>query len=168
MRIAPYILVALVCCWKISSTNVIVENNLDGVSKITLDETMKYMESMSGSRFLHAKDPDFIISMKFGPVPEYNRKGFIVLGFAHPGLAKCEITLSEDINPENPKHISGVDLSLVMMHEIGHCFGLSHDENDPTSIMYPSTEPEVQRVPYSLFRFFRDLNEARGVSFDYL
>ena len=47
----------------------------------------------------------------------------------------CRVVTIEDVN------ING--LQIILRHEFGHCLNLKHDEEDPTSIMFPDADGMV-------------------------
>lgn len=133
-----------------------IENKLDGTGRLVLNETIKYMEKSSDERFLSSQDPDLIITIVYGEMPRP-----MVLGFARPGVVECKIVLTKELDPDRPDR-NGYDLYLVLMHEIGHCFGLTHNYDDPLDLMYPESMPWIQRNPKTMAKFFDDLAEIRG------
>lgn len=59
------------------------------------------------------------------------------LGHAIPGKFSCKIELAIE---ENWVYDGGMKFRTTVLHEIGHCYGLEHD-NDINSLMYPSHNP---------------------------
>lgn len=67
-----------------------------------------------------------------GPWSEYPDR----VGYAQGYDDHCDIELSSELMD---KYTSILD--MVVLHELGHCFGLSHSDNS-NDIMYPETVPE--------------------------
>lgn len=153
----PYFAAAAFAIPKSHPTTAVVSNQLTGSGQIILEYTMNRMEEWSGSAFLHGKEPDLIISVRYGKLPNEKQ-----LAVASLRTGYCDITVHEDLAPDHPKYDKSQNMPLVLIHEIGHCFGLPHD-NDPSSVMFYASMPWKQLNQDSFRRFFEKLNRHRGV-----
>jgi len=158
VSLLPYIAAALFAIPKTHPTTAIYNNHLKGQGAVIFDETVMWMEEWSGSPFMHSRNPDIVISVRYGKLED------LKLATAAVQITYCQITIREEFAPEHPLNpiYRDEDLTLIIMHEIAHCFGIMHNENDKSSIMYPASIPELQSTRASITRFFEMFNEHRG------
>lgn len=83
----------------------------------------------------------------------YEEFGNSVLGVAWVGSGPCYIQI-----PERTFKYGQDWLTSVVWHEIGHCVGLMHTDNE-FDIMYAYAKPFSQYSPQALHRFFKMLYE---------
>jgi catalase (peroxidase I) len=112
------------------------------------------MEVFVGERFLNSPRFNFQIRVTLAPA------GVSYLGLAYVPEdydENCSIKMSAKLL--DPGYYTLNDYRLVLMHEIGHCFGLSHTQ-DPRDIMYAYYE-SGQVDDASMNRFYQQLDAAR-------
>jgi hypothetical protein len=129
-------------------------NEMDGSGYQILVETADEMERRSNEDFLHPRDPDMTITIKYGDLPDH------ILGQARVGWSRCDITMSRDMEPERGQYDAN-DLRLVLMHEIGHCFGLMHAPSEEDVMFWAYSRPSDEEK--SVSEFIQSLNDKRGV-----
>jgi hypothetical protein len=128
-------------------------NSIDGDLSAVVDETIGDLETRTGETFMHAAPvADMDIKIKFGDLDEK------VIGQAETWSNHCRITMSNTLKKEG--YWSKYDFAAVLRHEIGHCFGMDHDD-DPTSIMYWQYDPTIHRKNDSINAFVIQLRNFR-------
>jgi hypothetical protein len=140
---------------KMHPITAVYSNNLTGIGTIILEQSVMLLETGSQSNILHGSQPDVYITMKWGDLPDDE------LGISELRPGRCDVTISNKVNPESVSFLKDYDPSLVMIHELGHCFGLEHSPN-PHDIMYYASIPEMQISEDSVVRFFDSLAKIRG------
>lgn len=116
-------------------------------TKYDIEFIISDMENRDGSKFLTSENYKGIITI----IEKVQDKG--ILGMAFPWITgNCTI----EIDP----HIDWDEYPYTIRHEIGHCFGMLHNEADKSSIMYYEATDE-QRTEESLKRFSEDLKKKR-------
>jgi len=131
-----------------------VTNKLTGSGASVLKEATTDLENRSRSRFLTTIDPDFEIEIRYGPLFENQ------LGLALLGTDKCRIFINADVNPDLHGFFTREDLKAILIHEIGHCFGLPHSP-DESNIMFYAYGRQFD-LNTAIDSFIKDLNKARG------
>ena len=131
-----------------------VTNKLTGSGAEILKEATADLEKRSRSRFLSAFDPDFEIEVHYGPLFDNQ------LGLALLGTDKCRIFINTGVNPDLNGFFTAKDLKAILIHEIGHCFGLPHSRNE-SNIMFYAYGRQFD-LDTAIDQFIKDLNEARG------
>lgn len=119
-----------------------------------LTQVISDLELAVGEGFLSNRASDYEIPIKFdGLDPE-------ILGQAWVGdIEDCPIQISPELRPGNRYHYTDTDLRIVLIHEIGHCFGLEHSL-DPKDIMYYAHSDE-HNTPEAYERFIKQLQDMR-------
>lgn len=95
-----------------SEAKILGFHNLNQAEQIQITETLKILDVYNRRTFIFTKKP---------------LKGYIV-GIAYDFYFECYVELSPEIF--NPTYFKS-----VFYHEIGHCFGLDHTDNE-NDIMY--------------------------------
>lgn len=131
-----------------------VTNKLTGSGNKVLEETAADLERRSRSRFLMAFDPDFEIEVRYGPLFDNQ------LGLALLGTDKCRIFINAGVNPDLHGFFTDEDLKAILIHEIGHCFGLPHSR-DESNLMFYAYGRQFD-LNTAIDRFIQDINKARG------
>ena len=130
-------------------------NYLNGKGAVVLDDAVGTLEMIDGSRFLSDVNGDITIIISYGDLP----KG--VLGMAMKGLKTCRIIISPIVNPETSVSYGEGDLRSVLIHEMGHCFGLDHFPS-PKHVMHWSYDGNPHDFD-QITEFVKDLRKMRGV-----
>lgn len=130
-------------------------NYLNGKGAVVLDQSVGTLEMIDGSRFMNDVDGDLTIIITYGELS----KG--TLGIAMRGLKTCRIIVSHVMNPETSVSYDEKDLRSVLMHEIGHCFGLDHFD-DENHIMYWAYDGNSHTYA-QIEQLVKDLKVMRGV-----
>ncbi len=117
-------------------------------SKYNIDYVINDLEQRDGINFLTDKNSGSVITIIDLVLP----KG--ILGYAEPSLFSGNCTIELDTE------ISWDEIPFTIRHEIGHCFGLMHNEYNKKDIMYPYDTYE-QRSSESLQKFSEDLKTQR-------
>jgi len=134
-------------------------NYLTGKGAIVLDDTVGTLEMIDGSRFMSDPDGRLKIIITYGELESKT------LGVAWRGSSTCRIVISHVMNPETSVSYDENDLKSVLTHEIGHCFGMDHFEEE-SHIMYWAYDGKPH--DYSqLTKFIEDLKKFRSPILDF-
>jgi hypothetical protein len=130
-----------------------VHNYLSGVGGAVLKETVGTLEMHDGDRFLSNPNGQLKIIVTYGNLAPR------ILGLAMRGSDTCRIVISHVLNPEISVSYDSDDLRSVLVHEIGHCFGMDHfkDENHVMFWSYDGKPHGYERIS----KFVRDLKRYR-------
>jgi hypothetical protein len=158
MRMLP-ILLATVCFAAISSSlpgrpaTAYLVNNLTQDGSLLLEEARAEMERRSGEDFLSDDGSVMYIVIRYENVDDN------ILGRAQPSPFTCTIRMNPEMAPEYGVYAPD-EMKLVLMHEIGHCFGLRHTPGKQ-DVMYYAHERLDDREK-SMSEFIKSLKAARG------
>ena len=137
-----------------------ITSHIKGFSSALIVSSIDALEILSREKFMHAasEDSDVQISLSWDGM-----MGAGILGEARsfPG-GKCSIGLSPVINPKEGLY-SDSGFVQVVIHEIGHCFGLKHTEGS-YDIMSTYFDRNLETDnPMALYEFVAALNKIRGL-----
>lgn len=157
-KLAETLCVALlvVACSKSqgSKTGYYVLHGIEGSGLAAVEDTVSEIEHRSGGKILHDSVGELMIEISWGDLSGNT------IGRAKSNGYFCEIQIKAELNSDSPGFKPYYDLRLVIMHEIGHCFGLDHSPTE-TDIMFWESNPEIQNNEKSTARFINQLNEVR-------
>lgn len=119
------------------------------------------METHEGVDFLHANTRSVIyITVDEAELPE-DRIGQATV-YRSATQRRCEVLIdSVYFRRISSEEVRSSSLRLVFMHEIGHCFGLKHDEENQRAIMFPYSYVSMQSSFESFSQFMDSLKEIR-------
>jgi len=135
---------------------VVPVDSFSDVQKEELRDIADELNTLSGQTLVTEGEPQpgFSISILLVDPPENKRNR---AGYATLTDEGCEIQLSKFLYEPTRKDY----LRAVFLHELGHCAGLDHD-NDPTSLMYPTTNRYSEYTPEALSQFAAKVLQALG------
>lgn len=128
-------------------------NYLTGKGAVVLDQTVGTLEMIDGERFLSNPDGQLKIIITYGELPAKT------LGTAWRGNKTCRIVINHIMNPETSVTYDESDLRSVLVHEIGHCFGMDHFSKED-HIMFWAYDG-IPHTYAQLEEFIADLNKMR-------
>ena len=117
----------------VSSINLKSDSSFNGSNAKVLSSLLANLNSSENGNIVSSGRP---VTLHFGSLPAN------ILGSTDCNITDnvCDITISNDINPNSGTDQSSATflselLEFVLLHEIGHSFGLGHVA-DPTAVMY--------------------------------
>jgi hypothetical protein len=125
-------------------------NYLTESGKEILEESVGILEMIDGSRFMNDPKGRLTITISYGDLPDRT------LGLAIIGYRTCRIIISNSMRPETSIAFGEGDLQSVIMHEIGHCFGLDHFKEED-HVMYWA----YQGIPHNFEKYIRLVNDIK-------
>lgn len=157
-----FVILALSGCGS-HPTRAHVTTSAKGVAIDTLRSSVAELEASEGEKFLHTKrdDADINILIEFGAFKDPS-----ILGQCFCVDDQCVITLRYDLDPGLQNYTDEQrwdierELRGVLIHELGHAFGLRHILPDEGEVMSKYRSRSADN-PEAYARFIAALHESR-------